>query len=166
MTVENKHWKDTDSDLFTFAWASHIVVASLTDTILSPQQQDSYSDWLTRSKETGIRSLKLRFEPDIAHWGLSFVLQAEDEETAIKSTATAALDGLAYAGVDLETLEHVGNHLVYFETLKSDVETARAAGKSVPNITNREYYVLDEDFAHDAFLKARDFYVEVATLLG
>jgi hypothetical protein len=130
MVVENKHWQDTESDLFTFTWASHIVLAPLTDTYLTSGQQASYSSWLTRSKDTGIRSLKLRFEPDIAHWGLSFILQAEDDESAIEATATAALDGLAYAGVDLETLEHVGNHLVYFETLKTDVDTARSTGEN------------------------------------
>jgi hypothetical protein len=164
MTIENKHFETIEQELLPFAWASHIILAPLTGGIPTTEQQIDFTNWVTRSSSTDVRTVKTRFDTDIDHWGLSFLLDAEDESDALHKTAAIALDGLAYAGVNIEHLEHVGNHLAYFDQLRADVDQATQAGQII-DITSQRYYVLDEDLAHDAFLQARQFYAELDTLL-
>lgn len=165
MSVENKHWIESERNLFSFLWVSHLVVSPLVGPAFRPQQQRDYVAHLTRSAESGVKSLAIRFDETLPQWGLSLVFEAVDEEQALGINAMTALDALSVARVDIDDLEYVATHLAYHETLRRDSEAA-AAHHQEHDITAQEYYVQDEDMARAAFLQARAFHSELATLLG
>lgn len=164
--VENQHWSEVEHSLFTFQWASHLVVSDLVSSGLSNEQQKAFSNYLTASADTGVKELVVREADDLPYFRLSFIVEGEDEQQALAITSLAALGGLAHAGIDVESLEFVAAHLAYEEDLKRTALYAHQHNIAAPNVADREYLV-DPDIARPIFHDAQAMQVtraEIAAL--
>jgi hypothetical protein len=164
--VENKHWRPKTANPLALSWASYLVLSPQIGKPLSDTQQEQYAAWLTTPNYDNLKLLKIRFDPELFHWGLSFVLDAHTPKQAVQDTATAAIEGLGAAGIAIESLVHIENHLESMEGLLHDVRQANQAGQPAAGITHHRYDFPDSRFAHDVFLAARSEASQLDALLN
>ncbi|HVC36329.1 MAG TPA: hypothetical protein VNE40_02695 [Candidatus Dormibacteraeota bacterium] len=163
MHAENKHWDDIEHSLFTFKWASHLILSDLSGTVVTENQQQAYADYLTASAETGVQFLAIRTRYGLEHYVcLSFVVEGENEQQALQNTTAAALEGLESVGVDVDNLEFVEAHLVYEEQLKEDNLVAARAGQPLKHIYDRDY-IFNPEEARDIFGDLKPVFQEIAS---
>lgn len=165
MSAGNTHERQPTNHIITYNWASHLVLSPLIGEPLTAAQFNQYSAyWRENAEDAGIMYCGLHVDPDLPYWGASFMLRAADEDMALSMSATAALEGLSHAGIDVEALEYVSANLAGRERLQTDRETARAAGGAEFDISDPRYELKDQTQGRTAFLEARDFYTDLASL--
>lgn len=125
---ENKNWDASPEGVFTFGWASHIV--------LSPYFKPPTSEKLrlaakhmVEQEEAG--TVDIDVAPVVDHLLLTITVHAEDQHEALRNATLVYLGGLGAAGVKPTDFEFVAAHLAYQPEMEAtDRLEHRPAGES------------------------------------
>ncbi|MEO7364444.1 MAG: hypothetical protein ABIV43_02970 [Candidatus Saccharimonadales bacterium] len=166
MLIENPHWKPTGTRPHQLSWASYLVLSPPAGESLNKRQLERYGTWLASPNYANIQLIKIRRDPELFYWALSFVIEAPTEKQAIANTARVALEGLDAADVNVGSLQHVENHLEPYEKFTDTIDQALRSGQPPVTLDSHRYDVNDPGFAYHTFIDARKEMIELTSLLN